>query len=163
MRKITQLSVAAISAAAVGFLVHKSFADRLPAWVSAHMGSVQIKLPPYGPEVVVPAALTSLEPGLAFLAAYLLARRATPAWPTWRRALVVAALCLGLQGSLLRMPVMQLVVGNPVGVTLVQHAALWMPYVAACLVVAYAYEFLGRLLANSSRDEDSRDAAVRRR
>ena len=144
MRKLIQLTVAAVAASAAGFTVHKAFADRLPAWVSAHMGSTQIRLPPYGPEIVVPATLSSLESGVAFLVAYLLLRRATPHRSVLVRALLVAALSLALYGSLLRMPVMQLLVGNPVWITLVQHAGIWAPVVAACLVVVYAYEILAR-------------------
>lgn len=161
MRTFLQPTVAAVAASAAGFTVHKAFADRLPAWVSAHMGSTQIKLPPYGPEIVVPATLTSLESGLAYLAAYLLVRRATPHRSVLVRALIVAALSLALHGSLLRMPVMQLLVGNPVWVTLVQHAGAWTPVVAASLIVAYAYESLGWLLAKPSMRPDRRDASER--
>ena len=144
MRKPIQFTIASIAASAAGFAVHKVFADRLPAWVSAHMENAQIKLPPYGPEIVVPAALTSLESGVAYLVAYLLVRRATPERSVLSRSLLVAALCLALHGSLLRMPVMQLLIGNPVWVTLVQHAGLWAPVVAACLVVAHTYEIVAR-------------------
>jgi hypothetical protein len=161
MRKPIQFTVAAVAASAAGFAVHKVFADRLPAWVSAHMGNTQIKLPPYGPEIVVPAALTSLESGVAYLAAYLLVRRATPQRSVLLRSLLVAALCLALRGSLLRMPVMQLLIGNPVWVTLVQHAGAWAPVVAASLVVSYAYEFLGWLLAKPATNPDGRDASER--
>ena len=161
MRKLIQPTVAAVAASVVGFTVHKAFADLLPAWVSAHMGSAQIKLPPYGPEIVVPATLTSLESGLAYLAAYLLVRRATPHRSVLIRALLVAALSLALRGSLLRMPVMQLLVGNPVWVTLVQHAGVWAPIVAASLVVSYAYESLGWLPAKPATRPNGRDAMER--
>ena len=159
MRKLVQPTVAAVAASVVGFSVHKAFADRLPAWVSAHMGNTQIKLPPYGPEIVVPATLTALESGVAYLAAYLLVRHATPERSVLFRALLVAALSLALHGSLLRMPVMQLLVGNPVVVTLVQHAGSWAPVVAASLVVAYAYESLGWLLGQPAMSADRRDAS----
>jgi hypothetical protein len=49
-----------------------------------------------------------------------------------------------LGGNLLRMPFMQLVGGNPLNVSLVQHAAIWVPYLAACLTLAYLYECLGQ-------------------
>ncbi len=160
MRKYIQPTVAAVAASVVGFTVHKAFADRPPAWVSAQMGSTQIKLPPYGPEIVVPATLTSLELGVAYLAAYLLVRRATPDRSVFLRALLVAALCLALHGSLLRMPLMQLLVGNPVWVTVVQHAGTWAPVVAASLVVAYAYEFLGGVLARPATSPGRRDTSV---
>ncbi|RQP21158.1 hypothetical protein [Piscinibacter terrae] len=150
MSKFLQILVPAIAASAAGFLPHKLFADWLPHWVGAHMEGVQIKVPPYGPEVVVPAALTYIEPGLAYLAAYVLVRKATPTSSVFVRALLVAALCLGLEGSIVRMPLMQLVIGNPLWVTLLQHAGIWVPYVAASLVVAYTFELVGKLGANPS-------------
>src|SRR5437868_4664010 len=124
MRKILQILLPTIAASAAGFFPHKLFADWLPQWVASHMEGVQIKFPPYGPEVVVPAALSYVEPGLAYLAAYVLVRKATPSSSVLVRALLVAALCLGLEGSIVRMPLMQLVIGNPLWVTLVQHAGI---------------------------------------
>jgi hypothetical protein len=42
---------------------------------------------------------------------------------------------------------MQLVVGNPVGVTLMQHAGIWLPLLAASLTLAFSYEWLAKRVA----------------
>jgi RimJ/RimL family protein N-acetyltransferase len=145
MKQIVRIVVPSTLASFVGFAVHRFFADRLPAWVSQQMEGVQIKMPPYGPEVVVPATLSSLESGVAFVVAYALLRRATPTLGVLVRALLLAGLCLGMQGAMLRMPLMQLVVGNPVWVTVVQHAAIWLPFLLESLAVALAYEAILRM------------------
>jgi len=144
MPRIARLTLPVAAASAVGFAIHKLFADWLPSWLAERMAGVEIKRAPYGPEVVVPAAISYLEYGVAFLVAYMLIRRATPQLSTLLRALLLAALCLSLQGAVLRWPIMQLVIGNPLWVTVVQHASIWLPYVAASLVLAYAYEALFR-------------------
>ena len=86
---------------------------------------------------------SSLEYDVALYLAYLLIRCAFPNARVGRGSRsLVTVLCLALGGNLFRMPLMQLVAGNPVLVTLVQHAGLWMPYLAASLVIAYTYEWL---------------------
>jgi hypothetical protein len=140
MRRLLRLLVPTLAASAVAFGLHRVLADLVPGWMAGRMEGVQVRQPPYGPEVAVPAMLTCVEYGAALLAAYALLRRATPRASVFVRALLLAVLCLALQGAVLRMPVMQLVIGNPLLVTLVQHAAIWVPHVAASLALAYTYE-----------------------
>ena len=143
MRKVVPLAVAAIAAAVAWFFVHKPIADHIDLWVSEHMaGQPDIKRQPYGLEVIIPATLSSIEYGIAMVVLYWLVRKATPTLSTLPRALCVFLLSLAIGGELMRFPVMQLVIGNPLGVTLVQHAALWLPYFAASLAVAFSYEAL---------------------
>ena len=142
MPKLAAVVIPIAAASAVGFVLHRAVADHFPAWVGERMSGVSIKQPPYGPEVVVPAALSSVEYGVAFFLAYLLVRRSFPNLSVWLRAVAVTALCLALGGNLVRMPLMQLVVGNPLLVTLVQHAGIWMPYLVASFVLAFTYEWL---------------------
>jgi hypothetical protein len=146
MRNPVPATVAAIAAAAAWFFVHKPIADHIDQWVGEHMAAQpDVKRPPYGPEVVLPATLSSIEYGIAMFLLYWLVRRAAPALSPLARAFCVFLLSLAVGGQLLRFPVMQLVIGNPLWVTLVQHAAGWLPYLAASLAVAFCYEALLRV------------------
>lgn len=92
--------------------------------------------------MLVAAIATSVEYGIAFYLGYLAVRAALPATSTFARGLTLALLCLGVKGSVLRAPVMQLVIGNPIEVTAVQYLADAAPYVRGCLVVAYLYDWM---------------------
>ena len=59
MSKMVAALLSIVCASLVAFLVHKPVADHLPQWVGEHMAGIEIKRPPYGLEVVVPAALSS--------------------------------------------------------------------------------------------------------
>ena len=147
MRKIVAAFLSVVCSSLVAFFVHKPIADRLPLWVGEQMGGVEIKRPPYGLEVVIPAALSSLEVGAGLFFAYFVIRRSFPNWSTFARAICLFLLCLALGGHLFRFPLMQLVVGNPLGVTLVQHAGIWLPLFAASLTLAFSYEWLSKRVA----------------
>ena len=148
MRNIAAIACSSVAASLALFFVHKPIADLLPQWVSEHMaGAPEIRRPPYGLEVVLPATLSSVEYGLGLGFTYHLLAKALPTWSPIARAVVLLLLTLALMGNLVRFPLMQLVVGNPAGVTLVQHAALWLPYLVGSLVVALAYELVRRHVA----------------
>jgi hypothetical protein len=151
MRNPVSAAVTTIAAAAAWFFVHKPIADHIDQWVGEHMaGQPDVKRPPYGLEVVLPATLSSIEYGMAMFVLYGLVRRAAPTLSPLARALCVFLLSLAVGGQLLRFPVMQLVIGNPLWVTLVQHAGGWLPYLAASLVVAFSYEALLRIWPDPS-------------
>ena len=142
MKKFGAALTAILASSAALFFTHKFAADRLPQWLSEQMIGVEIKRLPYGSEVVIPATFTAVEYGIALFLLYLALRRALPGTSAFSRSLVLAGLSLALGGNLLRMPIMQLVVGNPLHVVLVQHGAVWLPYIVGSLTLTYCYEWL---------------------
>ena len=103
VRKAVAACLAITAASLASFLIHKPLADFLPRWIGEHMEGVEIKRPPYGPEVVIPASLSAVEYGVALFAAYFLIRRAMPNSTVLVRSLCVFVLCLALGGQLLRL------------------------------------------------------------
>ncbi len=95
MSKVVAALLAVVCSSLVAFFVHKPVADHLPQWVGEHMVGVEIKRPPYGLEVVIPAALSSLEVGAGLFFAYFLLRRSFPRQSTLARAILLFLLCLG--------------------------------------------------------------------
>jgi hypothetical protein len=142
MKKSAAALTAILASSAALFFTHKFAADRLPQWLGEQMVGVEIKRLPYGSEVVIPATLTTVEYGIALFLLYLALRRSLPAASAFSRSLALAALSLALGGNLVRMPMMQLVVGNPLHVVLVQHGAVWLPYIVGSLMLTYCYEWL---------------------
>lgn len=71
---------------------------------------------------------------------YMLLRRSLPGWPTVFRGALLAALLLAASGRLLRQPVMDLAIGNPLAVVLIQDGVAWLTWTALCVAVAVVYD-----------------------
>lgn len=118
-----------MAAAALGFAVHVLYGQ---GWAKAYAtqaaaagrleGLVQ---QPYPAAVVVVAAATAVLPALGKVLAFLLMQEHLPGKSGWQKGLSFGALLLLAGDGLFRMPVMNLVIGNPVDVVLVQSAEAW--------------------------------------
>ena len=139
MRKPIAGLVAATGAAVVGFVVHVSSQAPVQAWVSAHMEGRSV-VPSW--DVRYLALLTSLETGIALVLLYSLVRSALPVRSSFGRGLVLAALVLAVMGRLLRQPLMNIAIGNPWPVVLVQDGVSWLVWLCTCVVVTITYDWL---------------------
>jgi len=92
--------------------------------------------------VVMIAALTSIESGLGLAVLYALVRAQLPFDNPLLKGLCLGVLVLAVTGRLFRQPFMNRRVGNPLGVVLVQDGIVWLQWLAACCVLALAYEAL---------------------
>ncbi len=97
---------------------------------------------PPGGMTVVFAALSSIEIGIALVILYALLRRATPGLNIAVRGIVLGLLALAIHGELIRQPLMNLVIGNPIDVALAMAAGPWITSIAMGLVLAFTYEWL---------------------
>lgn len=108
------------------------------------MQGVELKRWPYGLDVTLRAAISTIEYGIAYLCVYLLFRKLFANWSIAGRVAAAIALCLAVSGALLRAPLMQLAIGNPLHVVLVQQGAQWLTVAVGCFVAAYVYEGLAK-------------------
>ena len=104
----------------------------------------EVKRPPYGLDVTLPAAVTSIEYGVALYVLYFLVRSRLPKLSVLAKTLLLAALGLALEGNLFRMPIMQLVIGNPLSVVVVQQGSVWLTWVAACFALVFTFEAMAK-------------------
>lgn len=144
MRSRPAAVLSILVASGVAFASHVLPQQAIGSWISSHTSGIEIKQPPYGLEVTIPAALTAVEYGAALWAAYWLLRRTIPERSTFVRAVLLSALSIALSGALLRLPIMQLVIGNPFSVTAVQTVAVWLPFIVGSFTVAYVYDGLSK-------------------
>ena len=135
---VAGLIVAAV-AAATGFVIHVASQDWLESWVSAQMQGHQVAA---SWDVRYLALVTSLEIGVGLVILYALVRSALPAKSSVGRGLMLAILLLAVMGRLVRQPVMNLAIGNPLPVVAVQDGTIWLLWLCVCLVVAAGYDFL---------------------
>lgn len=129
--------VAAIAGAATGFAIHLATQAWVREWVASQMTGRSVA-PSW--DVRFLAAATSLEVGLATAFVYVLLRKALPGWPTISRGALLAAVLLAVSGRLLRQPVMDLAIGNPLPVVLVQDGVAWLTWATLCIAVAVVYD-----------------------
>lgn len=78
--------------------------------------------------------------GLAIV--YALVRPALPGRSSLGRGLVLGVLMLAVMGRLFRQPAMDLAIGNPVAVVLVQDGVSWLLWAVVSMVVAAVYDSL---------------------
>lgn len=81
---------------------------------------------PYPTYVVVVAALTTLIPTLGKVLVFLLVRDRLPGRTALMKGLAFGLLLLLINDALLRLPIMNVVIGNPVDVMLVQSLEAWL-------------------------------------
>lgn len=125
--------VAAALSAAFGFVLHVFATEVVERYVASVMAGRQIT-PSW--DVRVPAMLSSIEQGIALALLYLLVRARFPLLGTLRRALLVGLLTLALGGSLIRQPMMNLLIGNPPSVVAVQDGMTWLIWAVMGLITA---------------------------
>lgn len=131
--------LAAVAGAATGFGIHLSTQAWIQGWVEQHMAGRSV-VPSW--DVRLLAAATSLEVGVATVFVYVLLRRSLPGLPTVVRGALLAALLLAVTGRLFRQSVMDLAVGNPLAVVLIQDGVAWLTWTALCIAVAIVYDSL---------------------
>lgn len=130
---------AAFAAAFVGFLIHVGTQVWIQAWISERMGDAAMK-PSW--DVRYLAFVTSFEVGAGLVTLYALVRRSIPVRSAALRGLLLGALLLAVMGRLLRQPIMDLAVGNPASVVMVQDGVSWILWLTISVVAAVVFERL---------------------
>lgn len=138
-RKIGALLVAGALSALFGFAVHLFSSEIVTPYVASVMAGRQVT-PSW--DVRIPAALSSIEQGIALGLVYLAVRACLPGIGTVRRGLLVGLLALALSGSLVRQPLMNLLIGNPPAVVAAQDGVTWFIWLAMGLIVAACLDLL---------------------
>jgi hypothetical protein len=138
-RLIGSLLVTAGLAAGIGFTLHVFAVEWVDPYVASIMAGRTVS-PSW--DVRVPAALSSIEQGLALAMLYLLLRARLPFTTTFVRAALTGLLTLALAGDLIRQPMMNLLVGNPVEVVAVQDGSVWVIRLVMALIAAYCLDWM---------------------
>lgn len=140
--KFMLLLIIAILASFSGFVVHVFTVEWLPEWISTQMQGLEVK-PSWDVRYV--AAITSIEMGLGALGLYYFGRHRFIQMGRLKSALLFSALFLALNGRLIRQPLMDVVIGNPWHVAIVQNAFIWLSWILMAFIVVYGYEMVKAL------------------
>jgi hypothetical protein len=131
--------LAAVLSAGFGFVLHVFATEIISPYVASVMAGRRV-VPSW--DVRIPAALSSIEQGIAVALLYLLVRFCLPSVGTLRRGLLVGVLALALGGNLVRQPMMNLLIGNPLAVVAMQDGVTWVIWLVMGLISAVCLDTL---------------------
>jgi len=131
--------ISATAASVVGFSFHVVTMERIQSWISAQMSGKKILA---SRNVLVPAAVTSLEMGIGLVILYTLVRNHLPFENAILRGVVLGLLILSVGGKLFRQPLMNWLVGTPIKVVLIQGGITWLNWILMSVTTALIYEAL---------------------
>jgi hypothetical protein len=124
-----------------GFVVHVITIEWLPDWIGQQMQGVELR-PSWAVRYV--AAMTSVEYGVSAIVIYYLSREKLIKYGKFKAFLMFSGVLLSINAILVRQPLMDYLIGNPLHVVMVQNVFKWMTWVLLSFVVVYGYEFINR-------------------
>lgn len=136
----TRVLLAAAAAAVVGFAIHVLYGR---GWAEAYVQNAaragrlnNILHEPYSALVTAIALITALLPACGKVVAYLLIRDNLPGRSRIIKGIWFGALLTAMTDALIRVPIMSVVVGNPVDVMLIQSFEGWLIGPATGIAIA---------------------------
>jgi len=135
--KYLSFFVVAVLASSCGFFIHLLSAEWLQPWVAEQMSGNSVTSSWNVRDI---ALFTSIEYGIAAVIMYQLMREKLIQYGRFITIFLFATLLTAIHGALLRQPLMDFVVGNPLHVTLVQNIFKWMVWLLMSVVVVNGVE-----------------------
>ncbi len=133
------LLVLAIIASLTGFVIHVFTVEWLPGWIGSQMQGIAIQ-PSWALRYV--AGITSIEYGIATIVLYHLARDKLMQFGELKAAVYLSLLLLALNAMLIRQPLMDYLIGNPLHVVIIQNIFKWLSWIMLSFITVYGYEFI---------------------
>jgi hypothetical protein len=132
---IKSIVIAAAIASLVGLSFHIVMLREITPYVNKAMNEVTILKSPYPTYINIFAYITVIFPGLGLATIYYFLRPYFTTQSRFLRGVILGTLILLLEGELIRQPIMNILVGNPISVALLQQSQVWLTHYMAILVV----------------------------
>lgn len=129
----------ALFASLTGFVVHLITVEWLPSWLASQMQGITLK-PSWAVRYV--AAMTSVEYGVAAIVLYYLTRNKLIQFGKFKASIYLSLLLLALNAMLIRQPLMDFLIGNPINVVVIQNIFKWLSWVFLAFIIVYGYELI---------------------
>jgi hypothetical protein len=141
----------------VGLSLHIFLQRVIPIHVSELMEGIIVLTPPYPWFVNVLAYVTAIFPVIGLMAIYHLINSHLPSKGRLAKGIVFGLLMLLVQGLLIREPVMNLLVGNGLEVTLLTEISSCLPRFIMCVLIALLmpHENTSSTVADSNFEDSS--------
>ncbi|MDC9606744.1 hypothetical protein [Xenorhabdus griffiniae] len=133
----------------IGFLIHVVNVEWLTPYIRNEMSNISV-LPSW--DVRYLAALTSIETGFGITILYILIKRGMPTYNSFARGIIMWLLELAVMGRLVRQPLMDLAIGNPFYISILQNSIAWINWLLICLVTTFLYDYLIKLWCKNNNE-----------
>lgn len=142
-RNIT-LALGIIGATVVAFVIHVKYGNFVYGVVAKSMEGVEMAQPPYGPMVTAIAGITSVLPILGLFLIFSMLYDKVPCKSPLGKGVFFGLLYLLSEGELIRMPLMNALIGNPFGVVLLQASAAIAPRLIVAIILSFVVSYSRR-------------------
>ena len=142
IRGLFALSLMAVLATVASFGIHLATAAWLPGWLADRMVGVEMLA---SWDVRYLAGATSIEYVLGSMLMYALMRRSLLGWRPWARFVVFTLLILSTRGLLMRQPLMDWAIGNPMDVVVIQNGLKALVWIVVASLSAIGVEWFYRI------------------
>ena len=118
-----RIFLSGILAGILSLLLHLLIGESVGARVSEIMiaRGMGVQTPPYSASVNILAFGTTIFPGIASAFVFYLIEPNLPGKGIVSKGVIFGLLCMAMRGSLIRLPLMDLAIGNPIEVVLLQR------------------------------------------
>ncbi|WP_053067707.1 hypothetical protein [Muribacter muris] len=136
----------AIFVSMCGFILHVAIVEWLDPYLQSQLSDIQT-VPSW--EVKYLAALTSIETGIGMTFLYLLLKQTLSGRSVLVRGTIMAVIELAIMGRLIRQPLMDYAIGNPLYIAILQNMSSWIVWWVMGLATTLVYDFLfAKYIAN---------------
>lgn len=142
------IAVAAASTAA--FFTHIYLDGALSSKIVASMRQNPVIMPPYPFHITAIAFITSFIPTVAVFIIFTVLYGRIPGGGPLTKSLLFWILLLAVKGDLIRFPLMNVLVGNPVWLALLVQVDAWISNLILCLLLGFGIHFARRYAASES-------------
>ncbi|GLQ76108.1 hypothetical protein [Vibrio penaeicida] len=135
-----------VLAAAIGFVVHVIEAEWLRAWISQQMTGKSV-MPSWDVRYV--AMALAIESSIGVFIVYLLLRQKIGNCSLLIQVGALSGIILAMKSMLIRQPVMDFIIGNPIHVVAAQNLLKWMTPILMSTIIVVGYFLIERFFVNS--------------
>ncbi|HDY8068250.1 TPA: hypothetical protein RQK93_000433 [Vibrio vulnificus] len=141
--KVTLHFAVLILASTVGFIVHVIESEWLRFWVSEQMVGKNV-LPSW--DVRYLAMALAIESSISMFIVYLLLRQKMSECSLLAQVAALSAIVLTMKSMLVRQPVMDYVIGNPIHVVVAQNFVKWLIPIFMSTIIVVGYFLVENLI-----------------
>ena len=136
-KQTASLIVAALVAGFLGLTVHVLMLNAINPIISKTMINAHIVKPPYNAFITIAAYFTFIFPALGTGIMYYLLGDNLPGQSRLVKGILMGLLLLTIKEALLRQTIMNILVGNPIWVALLQQSQVWCSNLVLTVTLAF--------------------------
>ena len=127
----------------LGFLCHYINVEYFYDYIAQYMEQNNIEINPYNEKIKYIAFLSSIEYSISCMLIYVLMRKTLNAFKfsLIKKIIIFSALIISIHGNLIRQPIMDYIIGNPLNIVFQQNILIWLTWIIMSIVIIVGLEF----------------------